>query len=473
MPLATDHISIELGVCVADAVVASCGIIWLFIRNLKSLSRHFFFLFFLLTTVIYLQVGPLLSLLQESVPQSLAVWGLSHPREYLHEYAILQTACLLLFQLPIAFLYFRMQPRQLTDVLAVVTTKRRAQITAVGCIILLIWYACIVLKYNIFYARLGTEGSAQFIVSLPFIDFIVYRSYQESALLINGVLFILWKIVPKSVTVLSVAFWLNLTFYGSLCLINSRVSVIFLLITMLSWWLALHKRSNSLPKQILRLFLAAGVLLYLSIVVVNVRTLRMDGVSIFRYFDPTSASGLITKSEGYSRIDGIDLMARIRPGIFEKGLAWGEAWKGSYWLVGRFIDPEGFAASRLTMIENAKGYLMLRYWGWATTDYLSCSLTDMYGNFGAASFIVICGFYLWAFLFYLGCFWNPTSGKVFLMGLFLVTNILVFEGSTDALLFGWVRKLPVLMLFLIARPFVLRASPNISSLRISPADFRK
>jgi hypothetical protein len=444
-------------ICVVVTGISTVWLTAIWIKCWKSLSRHFFFLFFYTTVVVFLQIAPLLSLLAPELPLALAVWGLSHPRDYVREYAMLQAASLLLFQLPLVWLYFGSCRKVGSVLLTLAAAPGRAQCVALGGIGFAILFLLIVIRDRLFFTRIGSEGLSQLLVSLPFFDFFIYRSYQESALFLLGVLYFLRHLLRRRSVWIAGAFWLNLVIYGYISLLNSRNAVVLLAIMLFGWRLMAHKGRVSGFRRLLRVGALAGVGAYLCIIVVNVRMAGGSASLRAAYLNPFGGVRIISDSEGFNRFDGIDLMARLAPGIQGEGPAWGAAWKSSYWLVGRFIDPQGFDASRLSMTDTAKGFLMRRYWGWETTDYQTCRLTDMFGNFYLLGFPILAGIYAVLFVFCRRAFERPSSGKMFLLGLFVLVNIMMFEGTADVLLFGWVRKLPVLLVVLAVCPFIVRA----------------
>jgi hypothetical protein len=88
--------------------------------------------------------------------------------------------------------------------------------------------------------------------------------------------------------------------------------------------------------------------------------------------------------------------------------------------VWRFVDPPGFDAFRLSLTTTAKGYLMEHYLGLVVTDYFSCALTDMFGNFHFAGFVLLGVVYGWGLAQCCAQIVAPTSGPALLYGLFFL-----------------------------------------------------
>ena len=172
--------------------------------------------------------------------------------------------------------------------------------------------------------------------------------------------------------------------WGTTALLNSRWNVAIACVCALGWWISLRPASVSQSRTWI-IFAAIGVLAaYLMNVVMNVRTMGFDGRFRLEYLTPGIT--LLDDEQGFNRLNGIDLMARLMAPVFEEGPAWGTAWMHILWDVRRLVDPAGFDEFRLSLETNAKSYLMTHYLGWRVADYYSCMMTDLFGNFGLIGF---------------------------------------------------------------------------------------
>jgi hypothetical protein len=88
-------------------------------------------------------------------------------------------------------------------------------------------------------------------------------------------------------------------------------------------------------------------------------------------------------------------------------------------------------------------------------DYYSCSLTDLFGNFGWAGFLLGALIYAVAFRYYRSATIQPRRHWQIVIAIFVVTHVLSFDQEMSGVLFGWIRQVPVLALILIGRPFRL------------------
>jgi hypothetical protein len=199
---------------------------------------------------------------------------------------------------------------------------------------------------------------------------------------------------------------------------------------------------------------------YLGIVVINVRTLQWDGSFKLAALNPFTG-GLFGDAQGVTRLNCVDLMARLLPGINEKGPSLGASWGQVTWLVRRFTDPEGFDRYRLSLATTAKSHLMQEYLDWQLPDYFSCMATDLFGSFHVVG--LLAGALALAALFrFVGrALTLPSTGTRLILGLFVLTQILIFDQEALTTFFGWPRRLPLLLLVLLVNPFLPTTDRNL------------
>jgi hypothetical protein len=160
------------------------------------------------------------------------------------------------------------------------------------------------------------------------------------------------------------------------------------------------------------------------------------------------------------RLDGLDLIVRMKPNLDREGYAWGKAWEIPVALMYLpLTDPPKARAIKLKLILAAKTYLMRRYTDIGSPDYVSSILTDAYGNFGNLGlalvglfFAGVCGFVAWTIVRL------PGPGWV-IIGLFAISHVAYFEQEFVQALLLWPKKLPLLLALLVANPFRIRTGP--------------
>lgn len=155
-----------------------------------------------------------------------------------------------------------------------------------------------------------------------------------------------------------------------------------------------------------------------------------------------------------NRLDGIDLMARMGPGLSHEGYSYGKSWYPSLLAtVGYLWDPDGAREVKAEMATSPKYHLMYQYAGIDMVDYPSCVLTDAYGNFGAL------GIFFAALTLGVGCaitqriLISPPSRLAIVVGIIAIQVITYFEGAfLHHLFLGWLQYLPCLLILYVICP---------------------
>jgi hypothetical protein len=159
------------------------------------------------------------------------------------------------------------------------------------------------------------------------------------------------------------------------------------------------------------------------------------------------------------RLNGLDLMAKLRPAFQARGYAWGRAWEVPAALVVLpVINPARARVYKLRWDLAAKNYLMRTYAGMSDFDYVSCMLTDAYGNFGNAGFLAV-GLFLGVACALSVRALGASSGAVLVVvALFAICHVFQFEQEFISALLFWAKKLPLLAGVLVISPFQVRAA---------------
>lgn len=435
---------------IAGLLTAAAAGVWIW--KWRTVGRHFFFLFFFSLTVAYLDVFPVLALHEN--PGILVGLGVGPPAEIVRDYAVVQLYCLCFFQLPLVLGYFGRRLRSTSG--STVSNPGPSRVIAVASIVFSLLFVWVLVSEGLLMARVSLDLTPV-LVEMPSFKFVVYRLFQESGVFLTSVLQFLAHVSERSRRLIWAAWVTTAGGYAIWAVFNSRWSLLLLLVCSLGFWLGARGDKMPSPRMLARL--AAGVVLgaYLAIVVVNVRRMGFEGRLSWRYFVPQGA-GAFGDEQSYMRLNGIDLMARLLPGIERKGPALGAAWGNVSWYVRRFTDPEGFNEFRLSRIVTAKGYLMERYLNWPLDDYFSCTLTDLLGNFHVFGLLGGAVLLVALFRFSASRCMAPRSGAELVLAVFVVVHAIVFDQEAMGLLFGWTKQLPVLLAVLAVGPFRFEAA---------------
>jgi hypothetical protein len=435
---------------IAGLLTAVAAGLWLW--KWRSVGRHFFFLFFFSLTVAYLDVFPVLAL-HEDAGQVLEGLGVGAPADIVREYAIMQLYCFGFFQVPLVLGYFAGQRRgQRPTGEPLVSNASSSRIIAIGSIGFSLLFLWVLFGEGLLMAHVSVDLTPV-LVEMPFFKFFVYRLFQESGVFLIGILFFLAQFSGGGRRRLAWVAWATAAgAYVTWAIFNSRWSVLLLVVCSLGFWLA--SLGDKIPS--IRVFarVVAGVLLgaYLAMIVVNVRRMGLDGRLSWGYFVP-QGTGAFGDEQGYMRLNGIDLMARMLPGVEREGPALGAAWRSAGWYVRRFTDPQGFDEFRLSRNTTAKSYLMEKYLGWNLSDYYSCTLTDLFGNFYILGLLGGAALLVMLLRFSASRLAAPRNGTALVLAVFVVVQAVVFDREAVELVFGWTKQLPILLMVLALRPF--------------------
>jgi hypothetical protein len=262
-------------------------------------------------------------------------------------------------------------------------------------------------------------------------------------------------------TIAWIGFATTSSLFMSFALINTRLVAIMTLITLYGIVTVTSRRTRSLSLgMILGTIVVAISGLYAVRVVSNVRLTIGAGGSIFdpRNFLP------IASTEGSSddtlrwRLNGIDLIAMIADNIESQGPAMGAAWAVPAVLsLDPIVRTPFTVAAKTANLTTAKSWLLLRYSGVGKTDYYSCMLTDVYGNFSIYGFLlpaIVLGVVLARATAALR--WSAKPAAV-VFAAFAMTRILPFEQEFGAILFTWYKLIPFVLVALMFYP--LRRAP--------------
>jgi len=301
------------------------------------------------------------------------------------------------------------------------------------------------------FSRIGTEAAALQVTQRSNIVTILWRTFQDSALLMAAVLILAAssasrttrKLALGSLAVVSGAYLIPTT-------INSRLGASLYVLNLFAWSFVISKRVAS--RSILRRRLIfAGLLIFSSVqVTMNSRAIlgSPDESPAIRLYSP------VGDSQGWSRLDCIDPVVRVGRQTLASpdGLA---PWSVVTWQLRRYLDPTGFDNFRLSFQTDVKQHFIQSYINPEAKDYFSCSLVEVVGSFGILGFVAAAAIYA-AFFARAGrtiLRWRSSTPSKLIGASFVVTWLLPFEKGISVHLFGWLNVVPVLLALLLLPPF--------------------
>jgi len=426
-------------------------------------SRDWFFLLLLVQAFAYLHVGP-----------TLAATSLASSRQVL--YVWLQLAALVLFEIPFVLLYLYRVKK--------CTVKQRPELRIMPRKLFLLSMALfagsgafvfVLIRNGLVFYRIGAAIAAK-LVDLSTIDWILYRGYLISCPLVMAVLLIAVLQMRRSLTrkIAGVSLILLLGIYFGHAMINSRGTFLLIALFLLGVVMVWMRRGRLLKRSTLVFGLISVLTLCFGAWTIssNIRLTAWSSGFPLQYLNPVTAYGSDAGIRLAWRLNGIDLMARITPQAIEEGFAFGAAWRiPAYVAIAQLFSRSSVNAYKLSYMTTAKSYLMRHYTDdlQGQTDYYSSVLTDAYGNFW------VLGFPLVAWVLAIACAYGtkflatPRSPTFLLVGLFVLLNIFTFERPFIDIVVGWIKLLPILLVFLLVNPIRILRAPRNALLRDSDA----
>ena len=454
---------------------------WLQIR------RDFLFLAIYLQGFLYVHLGPYL-------------YARTHPEAPLDAYGTLAVWAVLLFDAALLAAYLAVlglrrarvpfaPPRKLEP------SDRRFSVLVFALAAFALAFWSVAWSADLMYRRLGVNILVTQQLELPSVSFVIYRLYIEGlrymvALVVLGLVLGGRRMGPAT-RLAAAAVLLSAYVY---LVVNSRIDLALDLLVALGVWSFFWRGGRGFWTRFAGgCALAAVLLVYSNSTTERIRiAYAMNQELDWRAFVPgmrldkrsASGGGRAAPSAGSApaagsqeaaataaasralllaspiempislRLNGLDLMARLRPALLARGFAWGKAWEVPAGLVILpVIDPDKARAYKLRWDLAAKNYLMRTYAGMKDFDYVSCMLTDAYGNFGNAGILAVGLFLGVCCALAVRALGAAAPAALVLVALFAVCHVFQFEQEFISALLFWAKKLPLLVGVLLVSPF--------------------
>ena len=368
--------------------------------------------------------------------------------------------------------------------------ERRFKLLVFGLLAFALTFWSVAWSAGLMYRRIGVNILVTEQLKLPFASFFVYRLYIESlryviavivlGLVLGGRRIGLWGSLASGAVLLSAYFYM---------VINSRIDLALTLLVGLGVWSFFWRGRGLFWSRFAGACAIAALLLLYSISTTErirvgfARSWTVDwrafvpGMSLEKRagtprIAPVAGSSEAAESAAASRpillaaprempmslrLNGLDLMARMRPELEARGYAWGRAWEVPAALVFLpVVNPGKARAYKLRWDLAAKNYLMREYTEMEDLDYVSCMLTDAYGNFGYAGILAVGLFLGAACALAVRIMAAAPRAALVLVVLFAVCHVFQFEQEFISALLFWVKKLPLLLGVLLIAPLWIR-----------------
>jgi hypothetical protein len=428
--------------------------------------RDYFFLILVAQVLAYLHFGP-----------SVAAWEVDSGLRL--QYATLQLWAIVLFEVPLYLVYLNLRARLTRGRSVGSSTLARPSggksvTLVVGASVGALAFLVIALRYDLLFRRIGdTLAPAQ--LAIPMGQFVLYRLFIEGAPVMFGSMLVCYFAARHTgsrriqLVCLGGLFVVGLV-YGWFLLLNTRLGTVRFVA--IAFGLTLYWRSAARTVARIPLAQVAALVLVVVYCVKVIETVRhkyVPGEPALRlaYFNPLYSYGESLETKTSTHLNGIDFMAQMTPAAKADGFARGQAWVVPVFLTfGQFFARDVANQYKLSLMTNAKSYLMVRYTPIVSSDPFNCLLTDAYGNFGLVGFAMVAIALGMLYALASAALATPRSAGGLVVGLFALTHGFYFEQEFILLLIGWVKVIPVLGALLLVNPLRvrdLRASVPVAS----------
>lgn len=446
------------------------------ICNHLNLRRDILLILFCLQYWIYIHAIPTLnSLLPNSefaFPSQLAyVRLIRFTIDSLYLYAIIQSLCFIFFFLPLIFLYLllkeelifiKMQPHQ--------TAISNVRLLALSFIYSL--FGILFFKTAIKTGLLSPyAANVELFASLSRYDFFIWRIYIIAApFLISVVILAFKESIMKSAS--SKVIVILILIPGIIChfawlLCSSRLHLLLLIMAIAALMFqrqhirhfTIHTVACSLASVLIVLYSLSIIPQMRGIILQENINLNEIGSALNPFDRDKNIESPFVIDYGV-RLDGVELMALATPKLVEKG---------PLLFSGYFIPiispilplfPElEYKIKVHDRAADSKLIYMKEYTEIQSSDYIACSLTELYVNVGPVG--LLGGAFIYSILIaWISKLFNR-SGISLIVGIYLLFNVYSFESQFASLFLGWFRILPILMLVLLLNPWQ-QAKTNLS-----------
>jgi hypothetical protein len=369
--------------------------------------------------------------------------------------------CLFLFELPLLWLYLKLRPAAKRATVTIAPTTRGEAAFPLFSLILSVTFILLATTSNTFYLWYGNEENLRRLSAMPLAEFVIYKTAIMGGYLIGSLLLILLAVTKRRFRFLvEISCLLCIGIFFVRQMTNSRSLSLMTIALLLGVPHVLASGRALPPKWRVRWWhVLAGTLIgyYSFAVVTNFRIFYpREGTFSLGMLNPLQRveEDLNPNREVWMRLNGIDLIARIRLGSEGQFLALGEAWRiPAYVIAWQMFDREGVSEYKNSFQASPKRYLMLRYTDLKYVDYPSCLLTDVYGNFGFLGFPFAALLISWMLARVSVWLYQPASASQVVMAIVFIMLLLQFESEFINIIVGWVRLVPLLCFVFALRPF--------------------
>jgi len=313
-------------------------------------------------------------------------------------------------------------------------------------LILPLLHFLILIKYEIFNRRIGTETISLIYGDMNGVDKFIMRTYDFSQFAYLIICFYVLRLVKffKYRSFFKFIYLINFCYIIIFSLINSRASliiflVLFYIIDGLFFQISKNFKRNLFIISVALFFIASGIRYMPQIIINNVEIKD------------------IIKNELLYRANCSNLLNEVYETTKYKGFLYGETITTPF-LSFRAIMGSELAKDKIRNAETgSKQYILSNYLNKDNKDDCSCTVVDSYVNFGIFGIILLSLMYLtWIYIIYKLIYLKNLKSYHLLMIILFTSSLLIYENDGFSLLFSFVKFIPIIILYIIFNPIALK-----------------
>jgi hypothetical protein len=304
----------------------------------------------------------------------------------------------------------------------------------------------ILVKYEIFNRRIGTETIALVYGDMNGIDKFLMRIYDFSqfAYLIICFFILKYALSFRYRTTFKIVFYFNFAYITIFSLFNSRASlvVLFLLIFIIDGLF------NSISKRAKKLFIILGLFFF-----VTASSIRYVPLLLIADVEVND----IFKNEFLLRANCSKFFNEVYDATKSKGLLYGETISTPFLSLRAIFGSESAKDKIRNAETGSKQYILSNFLYKDNKDDCSCAVVDSYANFGVFGIIILNVIYMfWMFFIFKIINFPIIKSYQLLLLIFITSSIMLYEIDGFSLLFSFVKITPVLILYYFLNPVILK-----------------
>lgn len=313
-------------------------------------------------------------------------------------------------------------------------------------IILPILHLLILIKYEIFNRRIGTETIALIYGDMNGLDKFIMRIYDFSQFSFIIICFLTLKYVKafRYRNLFLFVFYINLFYIIIFALFNSRASLVVLLISLF----IIDGLFNLISKKFKKILLIFGLFFFVL-------------ASAIRYIPQIVIFGSdfkdIAKNEFLYRANCSIFFNEVYEATKYKGFLYGETITTPLLSIKAIFGSES-AKNKIRYAETgSKQFILSNYLHKDNKDECSCAVVDTYVNFSFIGIIFLTLIYFfWIFIIYKLIHFNYMKTYHLVMIILLTSSIMLYEIDGFSLLFTFIKFIPIVLIFYILNPISLK-----------------